>query len=578
MRRGINGLWPRRDGRPAGNWRRACQLTVLMFAAAIPAVRAQTVSPLQQQEQRQRAQREAQRRQQLQQQPDVRLQTSRSTDYRQHQLPAEHPCFTLEVLRLDGERVAEFPWLQHYLDDYAGRCVGQHGLDLIVRRASDLVLARGYVTTRVLVPGQDLGTGILRLVLVPGTVGAIRFAEGSVRAHWRSALPLRPGDLLNLRAIEQGLEQMKRVPSQDVRIDIAPGKAPGVSDLVLSVRRTRPWRVYFSYDDSGSAATGKQQGGINAAIDQPLGINDLLTIGVNHYVGRDAWKKGTRGSSFGYSVPWGNWTFAFDSAGYGYHQRVEGAQQTFETGGRSRTTSLAVTRMLHRGASSRTSLRLAVSGREAHSTIEGVEIEVQRRHTSAVELALLQRRYIGRAQLDLSLAQRRGVPWFGGQRDARGQPRSAPTFRYVVNTLDVSLSLPFAWGQQTWLWSSSLHAQDTSDHLYAEDFVAIGGRYTVRGFDGEQTLGAERGVFWRNSLALPLGTSGTSVYGGIDVGQVGGPSAQYLSGHSLGGVFLGFRGGIGGLSWDLFAGWALHAPRGMSTRRPAAGMQVIYQF
>jgi hemolysin activation/secretion protein len=549
-----------------------------MFAAAIPVAWAQTAAPLQQQEQRQRAQREAQQREQLQQQPDVRLQKSRSTDYRRHELPAEHPCFTLGALRLDGERVADFPWLQRYLDEYAGRCVGQHGLELIVRRALDLVLARGYVTTRVLVPQQDMGTGILYLVLAPGTVGAIRFAEGSAQADWRSALPLRPGDLLSLRAIEQGLEQMKRVPSQDVRIDIAPGKAPGVSDLVLSVRRTRPWRIYFSYDDSGSQATGKQQGSISAALDQPLGINDLLTVGVNHYVGRDAWKNGTRGSSFGYSVPWGNWTFAFDSAGYGYHQQVEGAQQTFETGGRSRTTLLAVTRMLHRGVSSRTSLRLTMSGREAHSGIEGVEVEVQRRHTSAVELALLQRRYIGRAQLDLSLAQRRGVPWFGGQRDAGVLPRGAPTFRYVINTLDANLSLPFAWGQQTWLWSSTLHAQDTSDHLYAEDFVAIGGRYTVRGFDGEQTLGAERGVFWRNSLALPLGGSGASVYGGIDVGQVGGPSARYLPGHSLSGVFLGFRGGLGGLSRDLLAGWALHAPRGLSTRRPAAGMQVIYQF
>ncbi|KGI78712.1 hypothetical protein LF63_0104655 [Oleiagrimonas soli] len=550
----------------------------LMGACAfVRPAHAQQVAQPQQQEQRQRDQREAQQREQQRAAPDVRLQTARHTDYHRLDLPRETPCFTLHRLTLTGPRVAAFPWLARYLDRYAGRCVGQQGLERIMHRASDLILARGYVTTRLLVPQQDLSRGELRLLLVPGTVGRIRFAKGSVHADWRSAFPLRPGDLLNLRAIEQGLEQMKRVPSQDVRIDIAPGDRPGVSDLVLNVRRTHRVRVGFNYDDAGSEATGRQQGGVQLAVDQPLGINDLFSMGVGYYVGSNAWRKGTRNNHFRYSVPWGDWTFAFDSSGYGYHQQIEGAQQTFESTGRSRTQALSATRMVFRDASSRTSLRLTLSSREAHSSIEGVEIEVQRRHTRGVELAILQRRYLGRAQLDLSLAQHRGVPWFGGQRDAPGLPHGAPTFHTVIDTFDASLSLPFTWGNRPWLWSSTLHAQYSGDRLYAEDFITIGGRYTVRGFDGEQTLGAERGYFWRNSLTLPLGRSGISLYGGVDVGQVGGPSAL-RGGHALSGAFIGTRGGRYGFSWDFFAGWALLAPSGFSTRTPAAGMQVVYQY
>src|SRR5699024_2809183 len=184
-------------------------------------------------------------------------------------LPRESGCFTLHDIRLTGRHTQDFPWLSDYLDKYVGRCVGQRGLNLIVRRATDLILARGYVTTRLLIPQQDLSSGVLRLLLVPGVVGAIRYAPGSVHAYWRNALPLRPGDLLNLRAIEQGLEQMKRVPSQDVHIDIAPGSKPGVSDLVLNVQRRCCYRVYLSYNDAGSEYTGKQQGGINIAVDQP---------------------------------------------------------------------------------------------------------------------------------------------------------------------------------------------------------------------------------------------------------------------------------------------------------------------
>ncbi len=40
------------------------------------------------------------------------------------------------------------------------------GVDLIVKGLSQAILARGYITTRVLVPEQDLSTGTLKLALI----------------------------------------------------------------------------------------------------------------------------------------------------------------------------------------------------------------------------------------------------------------------------------------------------------------------------------------------------------------------------------------------------------------------------
>jgi hemolysin activation/secretion protein len=547
------------------------------FALALPLclapAHAQSIAG--QQEQRERAQRDAQQRADLRAAPDVRLQSASSSDYRQLALPAETPCFRLRTIALEGGRPGAFGFVQRYLDRYAGQCVGRQGLELIARRASDLVLARGYVTARLTIPAQNLAQGQLRLLLIPGTVGAIRFASGSAVADWRDALPLRPGDLLNLRAIEQGLEQLKRVPSQDVKIDIAPGAAPGTSDLVLTVKRTKPWRLTFERDDSGARATDRQQGGINLALDQPLGRNDLFVAGVTHSVGDDRGARGTHGGNLDYSLPWGWWTFELSSQGYGYRQPVAGALQTFSFTGRSRTNAASATRLLHRDQRSKTSLQFTLSGRQAHSYIDGEEIAVQRRRTRAVELALIQRRYLGDAQLDLRLAWRRNVPWFGG--DWTAGRDGGPTFRANIATLDASLGLPFQAAGQRWLWTSELHVQATGDQVYAEDYVTVAGRYTVRGFDGEETLGGPHGGYWRNTLSWPLG-GGVALYGGVDVGRAGGTPAPGLSGHAVSGAVLGVRGGRWGLSWDLFAGWALHAPAGLHTTRPAAGMQWIYVF
>lgn len=529
-----------------------------------------------QQEQRERAQRQAEQRQRLQEAPDVRLQTEVRTDYHSTTLPQETPSFRIDRFVIEGAHREQFGFLQRYLDRYRGRQIGQRGLQLLVHRASDLLLARGYVTSRLLVAEQNLSQGQLTLRLLAGTVDRIRMAPDSAPVNWRSALPLRPGDVLNLRAIEQGLEQFRRLSSQEVKIDIAPGAAPDTSDLVISARRGKPWHVTLNLDDSGADSTGKEQGGITLGLDQPLGLNDLLTVGVTHAVGRYRGEKGTRGTNVSYSMPWGNWTFGASSYNYAYHQQVNGSLRTFTLSGNSPTRSLSVERLLQRDSVGKTSLQFIVSGREAYSAIDGVAIDNQRRQTRAAELALIHRRYLGAAQIDLRLAYRHSVPWFGGQWTAASQ--GGPSFRYGLSLLDASVNLPFQWGASHWLWTSELHAQATGDRLYVEDYLTIGGRYTVRGFDGEMTLGGEHGAYWRNTLAYALGQSGVSLYGGVDVGHVGGPGTAGAPGQTLSGSVVGLRGGRWGLNWDLFAGWAWHSPAGFHTRRPAAGMQWIYSF
>ncbi|MBC8743040.1 ShlB/FhaC/HecB family hemolysin secretion/activation protein, partial [Paraburkholderia sp. UCT31] len=114
------------------------------------------------------------------------------------------------------------------------------------------------------------------------------------------------------------------------------------------------------------------------------------------------------------------------------------------------------------------------------------------------------------------------------------------------------------------------------------DDLTIGSRYTVRGFDGETMLAAERGFFWRNELQLPVGSTGQSLYAGIDYGHVFGPNAAYLAGTQLAGAVLGVRGSAsakaGALAYDLFAGTPIYKPSDFPTARVTLGFQLTAQF
>jgi hemolysin activation/secretion protein len=50
---------------------------------------------------------------------------------------------------------------------------------------------------------------------------------------------------------------MKRVSSQDVDMKIEPTSSHGESDVVIEVKRAKPWSLVASVDNSGTRATGK---------------------------------------------------------------------------------------------------------------------------------------------------------------------------------------------------------------------------------------------------------------------------------------------------------------------------------
>jgi hemolysin activation/secretion protein len=554
-------------------------LALAVFAALSPGAMAQDkpITPDQQQ-QRQRTQQQAQERQARENAPSARLGEKAATDFRHDDLPGETSCFKIRQLRLQGERSAAFGFVQRYLDRYAGRCIGHEGLSLIVRRAGDLILSRGYVTTRVGLEQQDLAGGTLTLTVVPGLIHAIRMADHTPAGDWRWALPMRPGDLLNLRDIEQGVEQMKRLPSQDVDIDLAPAGSNGQSDLVIAVKRSRPWRVVATLDDSGASATGLYQAGVSLGVDNPIHANDMLSLGITH----DAFNgdgRGTRGFNVNYSVPRGNWLFTASAYGYRYSQTVEGSAQSFRSSGTSRAFDLGAQRLLHRDHHSKTAVELHVGKRWAHSYIEDVELDSQRRDETTVEVALTHRHYLGNAQLDLRVAEHFGVPWFGGQRDAADHGAGEPSFAYRLSTLDLSLGVPFKLGASNAQWTSEFHGQYSNNNLYGDQFIAIGGRYTVRGFQGDQTLAAARGWYWRNSFTVPIGRWPLAWYAGVDTGRVSGPGTLYLPGNTtLAGAFFGLRGTYRQLSWDAFIGKPMHGGYLLPNTRPASGFQLIYSY
>jgi hemolysin activation/secretion protein len=509
-------------------------------------------------------------------------------------LPVESPCFKIQnfVLEVPVQVSAEahrygastlpmdrFRFAQDFLEQFAGQCIGRDGINLIVKGLTAEILERGYSTTRLGILEQDMSGGTLKLSLIPGLIHELRFEDKETIGTWKNAFPTSAGKLLNLRDIEQGLEQMKRIPSQEVDMQIVPADQLGESDVVITVKRGKPWKITATLDDAGAKGTGKLQAGLNFAYDNLFNINDLFNVGISNDADNNNEQRGTQGSNAYYSVPYGNWTHTLSANDYQYHQRVAGTNQAFISSGKSSNLEFKTGYMFYRDQRSKSSIQFRTGKRWGKSYIDDTEILVQRRDTSYAELALQHKRNIAQAQLDISIAERQGVPWFDAQKDISGQPAGSPTFFYSMEILDATLSIPFELVKQPLKYSATLHAQYSDSPLYSTEWIAIGNRWTVRGFDGEYSLAAEKGWYLRNELETPLFSTNQSAYAALDAGRVFGANQPNLIGNDLAGAAIGMRGNLfKGAYYDAFVSCVLYKPQGFNTSEAAAGFSLNYQL
>ncbi|TNH08346.1 ShlB/FhaC/HecB family hemolysin secretion/activation protein [Testudinibacter sp. TR-2022] len=561
-----------------------------------------------QQQQRQQQQSQALQRQQAPT-PEVRFQSeSDSTEQRPLLIP-EAQCLTISQLYLTDldlntpdlkayaakdtrPPISQFDWALdavYQAQDFSlPHCVGGEGIGILIKRVQNAIIDKGFVTTRLLVQPQDLRSGKLILTVVPGRVSQIQVRDNSAfrkvtpATVW-FALPMSSGELLNIRDIEQGLENLKRPPHADANIQIVPaeeGANPGDSKLLIDFEQRFPYRLTLGLDDAGSKSTGRLQGSVTASIENMLSLNDLFYTSFTRSFKRDSDDNGQRGSkniSLYYGVPWKNWMLSVSGSQQDYHQQVFGAFTDYRYAGESTTMSATLSRLLYRDQQRKTTASLGVWHRRSANYIDDAEVDVQRRRMAGWQIGLNHREYLGSATLDISLNYKRGT---GANRslvapeEAYGEGTSRPK---IINA-DISLTLPFALGEQPWRYITAWRAQWNKTPLIAQDRFSIGGRYTVRGFDGELTLSGDRGWLWRNELAWNVMASGHELYLALDKGVIRGRGTEQLLGRHLVGSALGLRGNLWGLNYDYFVGTPIHKPQGFRTSHVTTGFNLSYQF
>lgn len=535
-----------------------------------------------------------------------------------------------------------------------GKCMTVNDINAIAIRVQNRLIEQGYVTSRIMVGDQNLTDGELRLTLIPGKIAqvVVNTADSKVPVYVKqtnraypaildTALTIQTGKLLNIRDLETTLLNFKRVPSADANFKIAPshtGLNPsadnaintlstlGFSDILIDYTQHRRFRGSLSIDDSGSKSTGKYQSVATLSLDNLANYNDLFYLSFGRDLGNQInddkdhpsdKSKGSKNYGIGYVIPIKSSVLQLNANRYSYHQTVAGSTQDYIYGGTSRGYNAKLSHLVHRDAHSKSHVYAGGYAKSQQSDIDGTLIDVQTRKTAGYLFGMSHETTFGKRanhSLSTDISYKRGTAAFNAlpSPEELFDEGSARVGIYQLNSNLTSRYGPIIGNKPLpIIHSTTLKAQYATDSLTPDLKMAIGGRYTVRGFDGERSLSADNGILVRQDISfypsflnkqsannhsttinqnnIRNSQASHAIYLGMDAGYITNHDKSQnkrLLGQHLAGAFIGIKGHYTpntnnpylSFNYDIFTSKAISEPAGFSNKDWVSGVSLGMSF
>ncbi|WP_438383565.1 ShlB/FhaC/HecB family hemolysin secretion/activation protein [Asaia sp. BMEF1] len=499
-------------------------------------------------------------------------------------------CFEVRDIEIRGHIEYIQKEAQKVKDIYQGKCLSLPDIDAVVKYMNGALIAQGYITSRAYLPTQSLSSGKLVVVLVAGRVSQLRISGRPARRIAQMAFPDIEGGVLTLPALEQGMENITRLPHSSARLRIEPGSESGTSQVIVNSPKTRILHGQVWIDNYSQRITGREVGHAQVSAENALGLADLWSVEYDHSLVAGAGKGNTSFLLASGVVPFGYWTVF----GSWWRSQDNYPLQTWSlplsVQGLRDDWLIGATRVVARNSFGVTTVQGSFERKSFGSSLEGETIEVTRGRQAYVNVQISESSRALNALWYVTLGTKIAFNGAGTWSYFVSPGSAEPHTAFLRPSLDVDGYKPLPRGI---FWHMALHGELSTRYQFPINQLQIGGAYTVRGFLQNILLGNEGG-YMRNDFSwqLPASSLGcpvsswvcrrifdrAEIYAALDFGivRVGftTPSMSPLQkGGEMLGAGLGLRKTSGPFFWDVALTHSLY-----TSPLPSEGLITLFQI
>ncbi|AUH00624.1 ShlB/FhaC/HecB family hemolysin secretion/activation protein [Prodigiosinella confusarubida] len=482
-------------------------------------------------------------------------------------LPAG-PCFILHDIAFHHSTLLTEKDKLRLKKNYINRCINVNEINKLIHDVSNWYIERGFITSRAFIGEQNLSSGILQIEILEGKLEKITINHQQERqSAW--AFPTRKDDILNLRDIEQGMEQINRMPTQQVTIEILPGSRPGYSVVNLTRQPHIPFSANVNIDNSGQKSTGEWQLNGGIGLDNIFGIADQWLLYGGHS-SEFSTSHNAENYQASVSLPYGYWNLNYTYAWSRYRNAFLNQGFQWRPTGDSKTHRLSVSRVVFRNGNMKTAISVTATHRIGDNYLNEVLLPSSSRKLSSAILGISHSQKLWGGLATFNPSYSRGTTWFGAE-DDHDKSTDAPKAQFNKWAASASYYHPIT---DNISYLTTVYGQYSARILYGSEQVTLGGEASVRGFK-EQYLSGNRGGYWRNEVnwrPLQLPVLGTLTFtAALDGGRLYNHKQDIGTAGTLWGAAVGISTANRYMTQQVTLGWPLSYPAALKP-----DMAVVY--
>jgi hemolysin activation/secretion protein len=410
-------------------------------------------------------------------------------------------------IRVVGSTVFSAEELARVTAPYINREVSAEDLEALRRALTVLYISRGYVNSGAILPDQKVAAGVVTYRIIEGALTGIDvhgnrwFRSG----YFSNRLSLSGKPPLNVNALQREIQillQDERI--QRLSAEVKPGLRPGEALLDLTVEEQFPLKLWLDVNNYQTPAVGAERGIVTLAHQNLTGNGDVLTLRYGKSSGLDPLL------DFRYAIPV---TRVDTTLSFQYRRNtfavVEAPFDELEIENESEIFTLGVRQPVYRSPTTEFAVELVGERLSGNTTLFGEPFTLTpgaRNGESIVTALRVALELVHRRQNQVIAARSRfsvGLDALGSTIHDRGLPDSG-FFSWLgqfqwVRRLGVS-EIPQIADTQLILRSD---VQLADDSLLTLEQIAVGGRYSVRGYR-ENTIVRDNAVIASLEARIPL--------------------------------------------------------------------------
>lgn len=191
------------------------------------------------------------------------------------------PRIMVKEIRLVGNTAFTAQQMAEVTAPYTNRELTAEDLEGLRLALTYYYINHGYLTSGAVIPEQDVADGILRMQIIEGKLTEVN-VEGTKwfrPSYFQSRINLAAGPPLHVGVLQDRLRLIQANPRiERVNAELLPGSVIGENTLNVKVTEANPFKAWLEFNNYQSPVVGAEQGFVTLAHRNLLGFGDTLSV------------------------------------------------------------------------------------------------------------------------------------------------------------------------------------------------------------------------------------------------------------------------------------------------------------